>query len=71
MLVASSCLSIETDADMTSDNLCEHAQSPEPVNFAKAFSAAYEGISLSDAQLPENRMKSMKQLLESASQNGT
>ena len=62
---------------MTSDDLSAHAQSTGhwksydgPVNFAKAFSANYEGFSLSDAQLPKNRLQSMKDLLNEASDAG-
>lgn len=76
-LVATSTLSIGTDAEMTSENLSTHAQSrgfwkPEdgPVNFAKAFSAEYAGISLSDKQLPENRLKCAKHKLKQASDEG-
>lgn len=39
-------------------------------DFAKAFSAEYTGMMLTDAQKPENRLQSGKGLMESLSKDG-
>lgn len=76
-LVTTSTLTIGTDAEMTSENLSTQVQGlgywkaeDGPVHFSKALSAEYPGISLSDKQLPENRLKFAKQKLKQASNEG-
>lgn len=76
-LATTNVLTIETDADLKSDNLSAQAQSccvwkseDGPVNFSKAFSAEYPGISLSEKQMPDNRLQFVKRCLESASNEG-
>lgn len=76
-LATTNVLTIETDADLTSDNLVAQAQSccvwkseDGPFNFSKAFSAEYPGISLSEKQMPDNRLQFVKRCLESASNEG-
>lgn len=76
-LATTNVLTIETDADLTSDNLAAQAQSccvwkseDGPFNFSKAFSAEYPGISLSEKQMPDNRLQFVKRCLESASNEG-
>jgi len=56
---------------MTSENLTAQAQSEGmwkaedgPIDFAKAFGSQYEGISLSDKQKPENRLKYVQNKLK-------
>ncbi|KAL4222116.1 Secernin-2 [Mactra antiquata] len=77
MLTKSSALSIGTDAEMTLADLSTHAQSAGywkaedgPLDFSKAFSAEYAGISLSDKQMPSNRSKTLNDSLDKKSKEG-
>lgn len=63
---------------MTSENLTAQAQSggfwkseDGPINFCKAFSADYPGISLSEKQMPDNRLQCATRSLEAASNEGS
>ena len=76
-MTTSSTLTIGTDADLTSADLTAQAQSTGhwkadngPVHFKKAFSSEYGGLSLSDAQTADNRLKCGRQMLENASKEG-
>ncbi|WAQ94174.1 SCRN2-like protein [Mya arenaria] len=60
VLAVSSSLTIGTDADMTSLDLNDYE-----LNFAKAFSADYPGISLSEKQTPGNRLNFVQNSLHS------
>ncbi|KAL5006682.1 hypothetical protein ScPMuIL_015488 [Solemya velum] len=73
----SSTLSIGSTIDAMSADLKEGAQAagywkPEDgeFNFAKVFGAEYTGLSLSEIQLPENRLKSGHNLLTAMSKEG-
>ena len=76
-LTTSSLLTIGTDADLKSEGLENHAETcgcwkseDGQLNFAKAFTAEYAGISLSDKQRPENRLQYGRKLLENLSTEG-
>lgn len=76
-LATSSALTIGQNADMTSENLTAQAQAggfwkeeDGPIDFVKAFSSQYEGISLSDKQKPENRLNFIQNMLRSISDEG-
>lgn len=77
ILTTSSTLTIGTDADLTSENLDANAAATGnwkledgPVNFAKAFSSEYPGISLSDSQQSSNRLKCGQTMLLNSSKQG-
>ncbi|WAQ94172.1 SCRN3-like protein [Mya arenaria] len=72
VLAVSSSLTIGTDADMTSLDLSSQAQNSGywkaddgELNFAKAFSADYPGISLSEKQTPGHRLNFVQDSLHS------
>jgi len=67
-------LSIETDMDAKSAGLENEAESAGHwkadmglFNFSKAFNAEFSGLSLSEKQLPDNRLKKGQELLDSNS----
>lgn len=73
----SSILSLGTDYDLSCPGLAEAAESGGhwkadngPVDFAKAFNATFEGLSLSDKQQPVNRLRCGKALLEDKAKTG-
>ena len=77
ILTVSSTLTIGTDADLKSDGLNDHAETcgcwkseDGDLNFAKAFATEYGGISLSDSQRPENRLRRGRELLENMTKEG-
>lgn len=77
ILATTSTLTIGQNPDLMSDNLTAQAQAEGhwkaddgEFDFAKAFSAEYEGISLSDKQKPDNRLNFMQNMLRSMSDGG-
>lgn len=77
ILTTSSLLTIGTDADLKSEGLKDHAETcgcwkseDGDLNFAKAFTAEYGGISLSDKQRPENRLQGGRKMLENMTREG-
>lgn len=73
----SSTLTIGTDYDLSSPGLKETAESSGhwkaengEVDFAKAFNATFEGLSLSEKQQPTNRLQCGTELLQSKAKAG-
>ena len=73
----SSTLSVGADYDLSSPGLREAAQSAGhwrhesgPVDFARAFSAAFQGLSLSSKQQPANRLAVGRALLQAKAKDG-
>ncbi|WAQ94176.1 SCRN3-like protein [Mya arenaria] len=72
VLAVSNCLTIGTEADIMSPDILAQAQNggywkadDGELNFAKAFSADYPGISLSEKQTPGNRLNFVQNSLHS------
>lgn len=73
----SSVLSIGTDYDLSSPGLKEEAEKSGhwkgdsgEVNFAQAFNATFAGLSLSERQQPQNRLRCGRQLLQARAAKG-
>ncbi|OWF42481.1 secernin-3-like [Mizuhopecten yessoensis] len=73
----SSALSISTEIDLTSPGLTEAAISggywkaeQGALDFTQAFSAEFTGLSLAETQLPSNRVKRGKELMEKVVDKG-
>ena len=73
----SSTLSLGTDYDLSSPGLKEAAvaaghwkEDSGPLDFAKAFSATFEGLSLSDKQQPTSRLQCGRALLQDKAKGG-